>query len=1013
MANAPRKLDALHSVGSFRCRVGRGIREAAALEFAMRAFARHWGALLALALFLTAGLAILDDYGAVWDEHAQRKNANANLDYLADGDLRAFLSALYADHDKFYGMAYEIPLMLSERAFGIEDYDHRAVYLLRHLVVHLLFLVGGLFAYLIVFRLFGDRLLAFAAMPMFLLHPRLYAHSFFNGKDIPFLVMFIIALFLTHRAFRRGSVFAFVLLGAAVGVLLNLRILGVVPLAAVLGARTLDIAFARGRTERMRVLLTGAAFALAAGLTIYALLPYLWADPIARVIEWWTTLSDHPTRISQLFRGTSGRSVEFPEYLPLWFSITSPPFALLLGLIGAASVIAFGTRAGKSALLDARTRFLLLLAGCFFAPILWVVVTGPNMYHGWRQAYFLWAPFSLLAVIGLRGLAEALGRKRLRRLAYGAAGAGLAAGALSMALLHPNQQVSFNVLVDRATPERLRAQYEMDYWNLAMRPTFDWILRSELILNNEGRVSSDAFYSPGWDILPSGARAKLSVSASQDALVAKSAPISSEFDAPPNLVLHRVEAYGNTLATVERKMDMQAVYDATRGVEPGVGSVFDFYPMENGVALVKEPCAPSFIRDQGAHLWNKEVYLYRNLVAYGAAFDGKCAALIHGLGFSPPRFHFAWQPELMNDREAREVVRRAREEGRLLADAAYEAWLVGEDIVYIRDQCDPLETERPFFIDVIPERSSDSPDTRLRAGYESVKFSFHPNGAFVDEACVAAFPLPDYPFVGARISQSEEDGGALWQAAFVLDQEPYRAAYETVASREPLARGVFDVHLADGALIYAKESCDWTDTEARFFLHIFPDRAESQGERGAAEFDNLDFDFFLVGVRFDGKCVASVALPDYPVAGVRTGQFGDSGEVWSVAFSLELGAPSSAYETAVSGEPLARGVFDLYLADGRLVYAKEDCALADAEARFFLHVVPERATDLPQARRAAGFDNLDFDFFLRGALFDGKCVASVPLPDYPIAGVRTGQSAGGEGELWSVEVAMRDEALRP
>ena len=63
---------------------------------------------------------------------------------------------------------------------------------------------------------------------------------------------------------------------------------------------------------------------------------------------------------------------------------------------------------------------------------------------------------------------------------------------------------------------------------------------------------------------------------------------------------------------------------------------------------------------------------------------------------------------------------------------------------------------------------------------------------------------------------------------------------------------------------------------------------------------------------------------------------------------------------------------------------------------------------MPQERRQFGFDNLDFDFFLRGALFDGKCVATVPLPDYVIASLRTGQF-GPQGELWSAEFAVGGE----
>ena len=210
-------------------------------------------------------------------------------------------------------------------------------------------------------------------------------------------------------------------------------------------------------------------------------------------------------------------------------------------------------------------------------------------------------------------------------------------------------------------------------------------------------------------------------------------------------------------------------------------------------------------------------------------------------------------------------------------------------------------------------------------------------------------------------------------------------------------------------LVYVKEPCAEEDASHQFFLRLVPmDEADLPEERMRHGFDNLDFAFAERGSRTGARCVALRHLPDYPVAGVRTGQSGDSGEgvVWSAAFSLRPGALSSAYETVASREPLARGAFDVHLSDGRLVYVKEDCALTDADARFFLHVVPERAGDLPEARREVGFDNMDFDFFLRGALLDGKCVASVALPDYPVANVRTGQSAGREGELWGVEIAM-------
>ena len=246
-----------------------------------------------------------------------------------------------------------------------------------------------------------------------------------------------------------------------------------------------------------------------------------------------------------------------------------------------------------------------------------------------------------------------------------------------------------------------------------------------------------------------------------------------------------------------------------------------------------------------------------------------------------------------------------------------------------------------------------------------------------------------------------------------LDLTPYWTAYRAAVASDPVARSEFDLHVLDGDLVYIKEPCDQEDTELLFFLHIFPERAEDLQQGRRSGFDDLPVDFFLRGgALFDGKCVLRVPLPDYPGAAVRTGQRNsqDGAALWSASFRLNSEPQRTAYRAALGSEPVARSVFNLYLLDGQLVYTQERCDPEDTQDRFFLHIVPERAADLPPERRRFGFDNLDFDFFLRGALFAGRCVATVPLPDYAIASVRTGQFVRGEGELWSAEFAIGDGA---
>ena len=346
-------------------------------------------------LFAVAGVAALDDYGISIDEYAQRRIAIANADYIM-GDR----DALPTTHDRFYGLAFELPLLMAERILGLQD--DRDIFLTRHLLIRLFFIIGGIFCGLLAYRIFGSRWAGLLAMLLFLLHPRLYAQSFINSKDIPFLVMFVIALYLTHRAFRRDTIGAFALLGAVVGLAVNVRPFALLLLPAVLAMRGLDWQFASGTLRRKNILITGGVFAAAVLAAIYVSQPHYWENPL-RFITGFQTLSQHPTLGISPFRGQfiDSRTAP-PEYIPVWFGITTPPLALLLGAMGAAAVCWRGLRAPERVLRLGELRFLFLLLGCFVLPIAAIIVLEFNIYSGWRHIYFLWAPFCLLAAAGCR-----------------------------------------------------------------------------------------------------------------------------------------------------------------------------------------------------------------------------------------------------------------------------------------------------------------------------------------------------------------------------------------------------------------------------------------------------------------------------------------------------------------------------------------------------------------------------------------------------------------------------------
>ncbi len=103
-------------------------------------------------------------------------------------------------------------------------------------------------------------------------------------------------------------------------------------------------------------------------------------------------------------------------------------------------------------------------------------------------------------------------------------------------------------------------------------------------------------------------------------------------------------------------------------------------------------------------------------------------------------------------------------------------------------------------------------------------------------------------------------------------------------------------------------------------------------------------------------------------------------------------------------QPALRSDFDVYLSENTLTYVKEPCAPADTEARFFLHLIPVDVNDLPDQRKQHSFDNLDFDFDVRGVIFDGKCLAVVPLPEYDVAAIITGQFVPRQEPIWEGDI---------
>ena len=659
-------------------------------------------------LFAAAGLAVLDDYGVGVDNKTQRTITIHNAAYvMGDRDSLGMLKK----SDRFYGMVFEMPLLMAERALGLRDI--RDIYLMRHLLTHLLFIIGGFFCGLLVYRMFGSRWVALLAMLLFLLHPRLYAHSFFNGKDIPFAVMFVIALYLMHRAFRRDTVGAFALLGIVIGLAVNLRPFALLLPAAVLAMRGLDWWFAFNPWRRKRILATVGVFAGTALFAIYVSQPYYWENPL-RFFDSVPTFSQHPFQAWQIFQGQLISSFAVPpEYVPVWFGITAPPVALLLGCMGALAICWPGMRSPGLILRSGELRFLFVALGCFVLPVAVVIALEMNTYDGWRHLYFLWGPFCLLAAAGLRwragrrgaelpaarlmrwirsamfrrkgrpGRAGAGNGSNLRRIVvYGIALAGLANMVYAIVSLHPHQQIYFNLLVNRAAENELAQRYYMGFAAPAYRQGIEYLLEQypdQTLYINRGRNHRE--------ILPATDRER----------------IKNPDDRPPDFHIGNSRSY----------------------------SIFRAGP---GGPVVYETRA------------------------YGSAY----------VTISAPRMVWGAGPWPGAD-VYRAAYQSVTGEGNPAAQSDFDVYVKDNILYYVKDNCRPEDTEAQFFLRVFPAEDDRLPVHRREYGFDHRSFSFKWRGGFFDGKCITQEPLPDYPLTHIHTGQwPEGEEQALWQAEFPL-----------------------------------------------------------------------------------------------------------------------------------------------------------------------------------------------------------------------------------------------------
>lgn len=439
-------------------------------------------------IYFMAGILMYKDYGISTDEPDERESTFTNLKYAMDtlgidgldganGDLENY------DY-RYYGVAMQIPPTLAEWARNFPGWI--ASYHMRHLWTFLVCFFGYLCFYLMCRELLKSRWLSLAGTAMIALYPRFYAEQFYNIKDMIFVSMVMVSMYMTVMVIEsRYSVIWTLLFAITAALTTNVRIVGIIFPFLLLGYLWLTgfiNRYGKNTEEKSSHIVRTSILTLAGYLATYiGFMPILWKHPLKEMLAVFTKFSDYDAWNGTIvFMGNIIGGDDIPWfYVPVWLLISLPVWYLLLILL---AVIVLGftfIRKWKrhekfqiSGLLQ--NKYILWAFLIIVLPWAATVIMHSTLYNAWRHFYFILPPIVFLILNALKYLQNHLKDSIVRLGVPIVLICGLFVQTGWIIRNHPYEMVYLN-----AVSRKWGAKFDRDYWHLTNLELCRYILEKD------------------------------------------------------------------------------------------------------------------------------------------------------------------------------------------------------------------------------------------------------------------------------------------------------------------------------------------------------------------------------------------------------------------------------------------------------------------------------------------------------------------------------------------------------
>ncbi len=297
-------------------------------------------------IYFLIGIYLSLTTGISHDQFHEQLNWKVNFEAIQSvlfnkGNYEILLNYL----DKYHGIAFHyisqpIQFLIHEQVSNFYNVNvEGSYYLSRHAVVFLIFSISGYFFYLLSYKISNNKNFSLICVCLFFFYPYLFGHAQINGKDIPFMSIWIISTYFLFNIVEKFyydqkiDLKTIFFISFSTAFLISIRVTGIlilieylISLVIILNIKNISF-FSFLKKNNIFFI----SFSVLLIFFIYLLNPIFWLNPLELVnsIKW---MGKYYHDVCTLTLGNCMRALNLPSsYIFIWL-FYKLPIIVLLGL---------------------------------------------------------------------------------------------------------------------------------------------------------------------------------------------------------------------------------------------------------------------------------------------------------------------------------------------------------------------------------------------------------------------------------------------------------------------------------------------------------------------------------------------------------------------------------------------------------------------------------------------------------------------------------------------------------